>query len=174
MKFGVNIQIWTSRFTNAEFPLIDKVREMGFDVMEVLFGEEGPEVDTRACRAALQAAGLEPTVCLALSTAHDLTNDDPVVRRAGVHYMKSVVAGIAALGGQIVCGPVYAALFKARYLTAAGRFAFWNRLSPFGIPQSSSSHDVLFHGKSPFKKQASRAPDQTRFIFRAKCAIPYL
>lgn len=36
MKIGVNTWVWTSPFSTKDFNLIPKIRQMGFDILEVV------------------------------------------------------------------------------------------------------------------------------------------
>jgi D-psicose/D-tagatose/L-ribulose 3-epimerase len=76
-------------------------------------------------RQRLQDAGLESCVCSFIPADRDIASSDLATRRRGVEYMKSLVATTAALGGSILCGPLYAELFRARYLPAAQRRQEW-------------------------------------------------
>jgi D-psicose/D-tagatose/L-ribulose 3-epimerase len=125
MKFGANTQIWVAPFKAEDVGLIEKVAEMGFDVIELGVASEKPPFETKQVRERLKNAGLESCVCSFIPADRDIASSDPETRRHGVNYMKSLVTTTAALGGSILCGPLYAELFRARYLPAAQRRQEW-------------------------------------------------
>jgi D-psicose/D-tagatose/L-ribulose 3-epimerase len=126
MKFGANTQIWVAPFKAEDIHLIEKVAEMGFTVIELGVASEKPPFEVKAVRERLKTAGLEGCVCSYIPGDRDIASSDPDVRRRGVEYMKSLVATTSALGGSILCGPLYAELFRARYLPAAERRQEWD------------------------------------------------
>jgi D-psicose/D-tagatose/L-ribulose 3-epimerase len=126
MKFGANTQIWVAPFKAEDIHLIEKVAEMGFSVIELGVASEKPPFEVKAVRERLKTAGLEGCVCSYIPGDRDIASSDPDVRRRGVEYMKSLVATTSALGGSILCGPLYAELFRARYLPAAERRQEWD------------------------------------------------
>jgi D-psicose/D-tagatose/L-ribulose 3-epimerase len=126
MKFGANTQIWVAPFKAEDIHLIEKVAEMGFSVIELGVASEKPPFEAKAVCERLKTAGLEGCVCSYIPGDRDIASSDPDVRRRGVEYMKSLVATTSALGGSILCGPLYAELFRARYLPAAERRQEWD------------------------------------------------
>jgi D-psicose/D-tagatose/L-ribulose 3-epimerase len=125
MKFGANTQIWVAPFKAEDTHLIDKIAQMGFGVIELGVASENPPFDRKAVRERLKEAGLECCVCSYIPADRDIASSDPGTRRRGVEYMKSLVATTSALGGSILCGPLYAELFRARYLSATDRHREW-------------------------------------------------
>lgn len=126
MKFGANTQIWVAPFKAEDLRLIEKVAEMGFEVIELGVASEKPPFDVKAVRERLQDARLESCVCSYIPADRDIASSDLEIRRRGVEYMKSLVATTSALGGSILCGPLYAELFRARYLPPAERRREWD------------------------------------------------
>jgi sugar phosphate isomerase/epimerase len=112
MKFGANTQIWSAPFKAVDMGLIEKVAKMGFDLIELGVASEDPPFDVKEVRQRLQDAGLQSCVCSYIPADRDIASADPAIRRRGVEYLKSLVATTAALGGPILCGPLYAELFR--------------------------------------------------------------
>ena len=48
MKIGVNTWVWTSPFSTKEFHLIPKVKQMGFDILEVAL-DDASIIDANSC-----------------------------------------------------------------------------------------------------------------------------
>jgi D-psicose/D-tagatose/L-ribulose 3-epimerase len=125
MQFGANTQIWVAPFTQNDLGLIDKVAGMGFDMIELGYASDEPPFKVADVKERLKAHGMIAGVCSFLPGDRDIANPDPEVRKRGVAYMKALVGTVAALGGKILSGPLYAELFRARYLPADQRAREW-------------------------------------------------
>jgi D-psicose/D-tagatose/L-ribulose 3-epimerase len=142
MKYGANTQIWVAPFKAVDIGLVDKVREMGFGVIELGVASEEPPFDIKQVKGRLLDAGLESCVCSYLPSDRDIASPDAEIRRRGVRYLQALVSTTAALGGSILCGPLYAELFRARYVPAAERAREWE-WSVAGLREVASSAENL-------------------------------
>lgn len=106
MKFGVNTFIWSASFGPAEFGLLPRIKEHGFDGIEIpLFRpSEFPAADIR--REA-DSAGLERTVCTVFVDGLSLISADADVRQRSRSHLKDVIQSAAEVGARIVAGPIY-------------------------------------------------------------------
>ena len=119
MKFGVNTFIWTANFDRSNLPLLPKIKEHGFDGVEVpLF--RAAEFAAADIRKGLEANGLECTVCSILPGKLSLISEDAAVRAATVTHLKDVAKAVAEVGAKIVAGPLYS---PVGYLTGKRRTA---------------------------------------------------
>ena len=73
MKIGVNTWVWTSPFSTKEFHLIPKVKQMGFDVLEVAL-EDASLIDVDLLRKMTKDNGLSVTVCGAFGPTRDISH----------------------------------------------------------------------------------------------------
>ena len=144
MKFGANTQIWVAPFTQEDLPLIDKVAALGFEMIELGYASAEPPFKVADVKSRLRSAGLTPGVCSFLSAEHDIAGPDAATRQRGVAYMQALIATVAELGGEILSGPLYAELFRARYLPADERAREWewSVASLREIAKSASTHGV--------------------------------
>jgi Xylose isomerase-like TIM barrel len=127
MKFGVNTQIWVAPFQQSDIDLIDKAAKLGFDVIELGFFSAEPPFNVEDVKQRLRDTGLTPGICTFLSADRDITSADPDSRRRGVEFMRAMIGTLAKLGGEVFSGPIYAELFRKRYLKKAEREAEWER-----------------------------------------------
>jgi D-psicose/D-tagatose/L-ribulose 3-epimerase len=127
MKFGVNTQIWVAPFEQSDIGLIDKAAKLGFDVIELGFFSAEPPFNVEDVKQRLEDTGLTPGICTFLSADRDITSTDPDARRRGVEFMKAMIGTLAKLGGEVFSGPIYAELFRKRYMKKADREAEWER-----------------------------------------------
>ena len=113
MKIGVNTWVWTSPFSTKEFSLIPKVKQMGFDVLEVAL-EDASLIDVDLLRKMTKDNGLSVTVCGAFGPTRDISNEDPAIRKTGADYIRESIRFTEKAGGAVFAGPVYSAVGKTR------------------------------------------------------------
>ncbi len=144
MKFGVNTQIWVAPFQQSDLTLIDKVAGMGFDVIELGFFSAEPPFNVSDVKQRLKDAGVKAGICSFLSADRDISSKDPDARQRGVEFMNAMVRTLSALGGEILSGPLYAELFRKRYLPADERAREWERCvaSMREIAKTAAIHGV--------------------------------
>ncbi|WP_353646627.1 sugar phosphate isomerase/epimerase family protein [Mesorhizobium sp. WSM2239] len=92
-------------FTAAHFPLFLRMRELGYDFVELLVPEPG-ELDLRQTRRALDDAGLGVVLAARVNLQRNLSSEDQQAHRAGIDYLKYTADCAAALGATVVGGPL--------------------------------------------------------------------
>lgn len=113
MRIGINTWVWTSPFTTDDFHLIPKVRDMGFDVLEVAL-DDASLIDADLLREMTQDNDLSVTVCGAFGPTRDICHEDEAVRRNGVAYIRDSIGFAERVGASLFSGPVYSAVGKTR------------------------------------------------------------
>lgn len=110
MKLGIHAYEWCSEWSNDTLDIIDKVKECGFDFIEIplmrldLF-------DPKAVRERLD--GFEVTTSnVLLADDVDITSFDPDVRKNGVRYLKDCVKASAEAGAKMFSGVIYSQYLK--------------------------------------------------------------
>jgi len=126
MKFGASTFIWVSPFSSESFYLLEKVKEMGFDVLEVCV-EDPQTIDPVALKNAADKAGVEVLICGAFGPNRDIGSEDAAIRENGVAYIKTCIDIASTVGSPIVSGPMYAAVGVTRLLPPNERKAQWQR-----------------------------------------------
>ena len=109
MKFGVNTLVWTTRMTSQREPLLARIKEWGFDGVELFLGLDEP-ADIPALVKILDRLNLERTTCSVLPREANPVSPDAAVRARGTEHLKRYVERTAELGGSLVCGPLAAGL----------------------------------------------------------------
>lgn len=127
MKFGANTLIWVLSFTEKDFPLLDKIASMGFDVVEITPGAEFKNIDPGKLRKKLEDLGLGVSMCGGLDASQDYSSDDASIRENGIQFMIDWAHWSHEVGARIIGGPLYSELGKKRYLSAEERKAEWDR-----------------------------------------------
>jgi len=115
MKIGVNTWVWTSPFSTKDFHLVPKVKQMGFDVLEVAL-DDPSIIDADLLRKLTKDNGLSVTVCGAFGPSRDISNEDPAIRKNGADYIREGIRFTQKLGSAVFAGPVYSAVGKTRLI----------------------------------------------------------
>ena len=124
MKIGVNTWVWTSPFSTKDFPLIPKVKQMGFDVLEIAL-DDPSIIDVKMLRKLAEANGLSLTICGAFGPTRDISNEDPAIRKNGADYIRDSIRFAEAAGSRLFSGPVYSAVGKTRLIPEAQKKQEW-------------------------------------------------
>ncbi len=124
MKIGVNTWVWTSPFSTKEFHLIPKVKEMGFDVLEVAL-EDASIIDGKLLRTMTEDNGLSVTVCGAFGPSRDISSDDPAIRKNGADYIRESIRFAEQVSARVFAGPVYSAVGKTRLVPEEQKKREW-------------------------------------------------
>ncbi|MEQ8881583.1 MAG: sugar phosphate isomerase/epimerase family protein [Cyclobacteriaceae bacterium] len=126
VKFGVSTWLWTSPFSTETTQLFRKIKDMGYDLVEIPV--ENPDIiDTAKVKKALKDLDLDCVVCGAFGPTRDLTNDDPAIVKQGMDYIESCFQICNDLGTSFLAGPMYSAVGKARLLPEDQKKIEWNR-----------------------------------------------
>ncbi|WP_437200766.1 sugar phosphate isomerase/epimerase family protein [Planctomicrobium sp. SH664] len=109
MKFGINLLLWTGRVDEEHFPVIEKIKEWGYDGVELpIFEYDLPRAEKIGKK--LRELGLGATSVTAGTVEHNLVSPDASVRASGVTYLKKMVDMAAASGATHLVGPIHSAL----------------------------------------------------------------
>jgi len=109
MKFGVNTMVWTTRVGAEQDPLLSRIRDWGFDGVELFLSPEEP-ASIPAVRASLDRLQLGRTTCSVLPGDVNLISSDSATRARGCEFLRKCVDRTADLGARLICGPLYAGL----------------------------------------------------------------
>jgi D-psicose/D-tagatose/L-ribulose 3-epimerase len=126
MKFGANTFMWTSPFRTENLPLLKKVKEMGFDSIEIP-PEDVSLIDLKKLKTELKATGLACSILCASGPSRDISSDDPSVQKAGTEFIQTCIRVAAELGSTMMAGPLYAAVGNLRSCSDEDRKKQWDR-----------------------------------------------
>jgi len=125
MRFGASTFIWVSPFSNKTLGLVKKVREMGFDIIEICI-EDPATIDASRINEALKENDLAATVCGAFGPDRDASSEDKNVRANATKYLEACIDAALELGSPFVAGPMYSAVGKTRLLSRDERVKQWS------------------------------------------------
>jgi D-psicose/D-tagatose/L-ribulose 3-epimerase len=109
MKTGMNLLLWSTHVTSEHFPLLAKLKQAGFDGVELpLF--EGDAAHYRTVRAELDKNGLKCTAVTVVGPDTSPISPEPSIRTAAVERIKWAIDMCAILGAENLCGPYHSPL----------------------------------------------------------------
>jgi D-psicose/D-tagatose/L-ribulose 3-epimerase len=109
MKTGMNLLLWTTHVTEEHFPLLGKLKQAGYDGVELpLF--EGDAAHYKKIAAELKNQGLGCTAVTVVGPEANPISPDANVRKAAVERHKWAIEMTATLGGTHLCGPYHSPL----------------------------------------------------------------
>lgn len=118
MKFGVNTFNFASPFRTAtDLPLLDHVKGMGFDLIEIAF-EDPATIDVAALANHAGGLGLGMLACGVFGPGRNLVSAEAAERRDTADYIRGLIDAAAAFAPAldgltpVIGGPMYGAVGK--------------------------------------------------------------
>ncbi len=106
MRYGVNLLLFGDQMTPGVLRRFGKIREIGFDGVEVpIFDPDNLPVDR--IRRAAEKHGLGLTSCGALPPGTRLYGRDAAARKAAEGHIASAIRAASELGCEVYAGPMY-------------------------------------------------------------------
>ena len=125
MRFGANTFIWRSPFsTQADLDLVKKLRDMGFDLIEVAV-EDPALIDLDQLQQSLRENQMGIVMCGAFGPGRNLSSLDLKEREAARDYLIWMIDAAQKLGSDVVAGPMYSAVGKYRLEDPGDRGTEW-------------------------------------------------
>lgn len=120
MKIGFNLLLWTGHVTEELFPLLAKLKAVGYDGVEIPIFDSSSPAHFKKIGQALKDNGLECTAVTVLpDEAHNAISPDAKNRQGAIDHLKTVLDCAHQAGVQTLCGPYYQVLgqFTGRFPT---------------------------------------------------------
>jgi D-psicose/D-tagatose/L-ribulose 3-epimerase len=109
VKYGMNLLLWTGHVGEEHYPLLATLKKTGFDGVELpLFG--GDAAHYQKVGRELNNLGLASTAVTVCSADNNPVSPDAAVRQKGLDHLRWAVDMVAAVGGEVLCGPYHSAL----------------------------------------------------------------
>ncbi|HZZ26719.1 MAG TPA: sugar phosphate isomerase/epimerase family protein [Pirellulales bacterium] len=116
MPFGINLLLWTDRLHEGLLPVLEMLKQQGWDGVEVPIHDLS--VDYRAWARHLDNLDLRRTASTVRTAADNPISADPKIRAAGVDATRRTLDCCQALEAEILMGPFHSALGE---FTGCGR-----------------------------------------------------
>jgi D-psicose/D-tagatose/L-ribulose 3-epimerase len=112
MTYGLNSFLFESPFTNKSFHLIKKVKDWGFDTIEIAI-EDPTHVDPALLKKILADNGLAcGSVCAAVGPGRDFRGSKHE-QQTSMDYMKGLLDMMPVFGATVLVGPLYSSVGRA-------------------------------------------------------------
>jgi D-psicose/D-tagatose/L-ribulose 3-epimerase len=110
MLLGFNLLLWTTHVTKDDFGVIETLKKVGYDGVEIPIFEGEPE-HYEDIGKVIRDNGLRATgVCIIPDAEHSCISSDPAHRDAGLAHISWAVDCCAAAGAELLCGPFHQGL----------------------------------------------------------------
>ena len=109
MRYGMNLLLWADALSDEVLPLLEQIKNMGFDAVEIPIFEVDVEKYTLWGKH-LDNAGLARTGVTVRGLEDNPMSPDPAIRKKGVEANKAALDCAAAAGCETLCGPFHSAL----------------------------------------------------------------
>ncbi|QTL97727.1 TIM barrel protein [Iocasia frigidifontis] len=112
MKFGTLYAYWNTEW-DCDYAIYaeiaKKVAEIGFDVLEISADHiyRMPESELQKLNDLAEEYGLILTANSGPSKEYDLASSDPVVRKQGIEYFKTILKKMEIINSKILIGAIY-------------------------------------------------------------------
>jgi len=127
MKFGTSYAYWTREWTGDYAYFAKKVRNLGFDVLEIsaadLLKMSDGEIDS--LKSLAKDLGLEICSNIGPPKKYDVASSDPAVRTAGIDFLTSIMKRMDRLDSHFLIGVMYT--YWPNDYTDLDKPAIWER-----------------------------------------------
>lgn len=119
-KIGIYYAYWTHEWDADFHPYVDKVADLGFDVLEVNAGTlvKMSTDERKRLKDHADSRNIGLSYGIGLPLQYDIAEEDENTRRAGIRYLGEIARAIGEMGGGRVGGSLYSG---------------WPRLMPEGV-----------------------------------------
>ncbi|NQU25826.1 MAG: sugar phosphate isomerase/epimerase [Candidatus Nealsonbacteria bacterium] len=109
MRFGMNLLMWTDTLTDDVLPLVDQLKGIGFDAVEIpVFDNDVANYEKWGKH--FDELGLSRSGTAVRGPDENPISPDATVRRAGIDANKITLDCCAAAGCEVMAGPFHSAL----------------------------------------------------------------
>jgi len=109
MKFGTLYAYWTHEWTADYHYYLEKVKNIGFDVLEISAGNL-LDLSLEALKSLREHAariGIEITSNIGPAKRYDVASSDPETRQRGIRYLSDIMERMTVIGSNTLIGVMY-------------------------------------------------------------------
>ena len=107
-KLGFNLLVWTASGSDEHFPIVDRLKKIGYDGIEICNGHQDPAA-YRRLGAHLRNIGMEITCVTVLGADANPVSPDAAVRAKALDGLKWNIDRTVDAGSKLLCGPIHSA-----------------------------------------------------------------
>jgi len=120
LRTGINLLLYTLHVTSEHFPIMERVRRMGYSGVEFPLNE-GDAAHYRSLRREIDNQGLACTAALVEDPAASAISADPAARQASLDRLRWGIEMASILGASVLNGEFHTPPSPARAPTAGDR-----------------------------------------------------
>jgi D-psicose/D-tagatose/L-ribulose 3-epimerase len=107
MKTGFDMLLWTTHVTEEHYPMIEKIKQVGYDGVEIpVFGGDVEHFEKLG--KVIKDNGLDcASVTVIPDEQHNPISADEANRKGAVEHLKWAIDCSAAMDSEVLCGPLY-------------------------------------------------------------------
>ena len=108
-KIGIYYAYWTHNWDADFHPFIDKVADLGFDILEVNSGTIArmTSVERKGLKSHAEDRNVTLSYCIGLPQEYDIASEDKSVRENGINFLRKMAEAIGEMGGGNLGGIIY-------------------------------------------------------------------
>jgi D-psicose/D-tagatose/L-ribulose 3-epimerase len=108
IKIGFNVLAWSAEITEELIPIMDRLKEIGYDGVEFFIGNAELQA-TKKIGAHAKDIGLETTCVFVLNKDENPISPEQSIRAKGLERIKWAIDRAGDLNAKIICGPFHSA-----------------------------------------------------------------
>ncbi len=111
IKIGIYYAFWENNWDADFHPYIDKVADLGFDILEINSGTFAnlTTEERKALQSHAADRNIDLTYCIGLTAPYDIASEDADVRENGIRFLQTQAKAIGEVGGGKLSGIIYGA-----------------------------------------------------------------
>jgi D-psicose/D-tagatose/L-ribulose 3-epimerase len=108
-KIGIYYAFWTHDWDADFHPYVDKVADLGFDILEVNGGTIAnmTAAERRSLMDHANARGITLSYCIGLPAQFDVASPEDATRKRGLGLLEQIIKGMGEMGGGNLGGIIY-------------------------------------------------------------------
>ena len=128
-KIGIYYAYWTHDWDADFHPFVDKVADIGFDLLEVNGGTIGKMTSEqrRSLKAHAADRNIALSYCVGLPKEYDLASEEKSVRDKGIAFLQQIAEGIGEMGGGNLGGIIYSYWPATLPAGVSDKRPYWDR-----------------------------------------------
>ncbi len=106
---GIYYAYWTDQWDADFLPFVKKVKDLGFDQLEINGGAlvHMPDMEKQKLKDEAEKHQIKLSYGIGLTPDHDVSSQDEEVRKKGVAFMKEMIKSVSFMGGGMIGGTVH-------------------------------------------------------------------
>ena len=106
MKYGLNTVLWVYPFSKEDLSLLKKIRDIGYDTVEMSINDHSEE-NINGIKNALEQYGLDSILVGIPGPEQCLFSEDEAEQKSGREYISGIIDLCGRLGSKTLVGPAY-------------------------------------------------------------------